>query len=209
MRQVSGAVVVKMILIGNMAVGKSTLLHRHSNHEWDGHSMSTIGVDYKVETLQRGETTYKVQIWDTAGQEQFRGLLPKYYRDADAVLLVFALNDRESFEALGDWVGDVRKFNATSHLPIIVVGNKADYPAEELVVSDEEANGFAASIGAKFVKTSAKTNVGVEEAFHDAMNSAITHRLAVLQGRPPDSTDRHVDWLKKPPKRHGGCMGEC
>ena len=105
----------------------------------------------------------KLQLWDTVGQERFRTLTKAYYRHMMGILLCYAINNRESFEKVGYWMEEIRK-NASSDVCILLVGNKSDL-AGERVVSIDEGRQLAESLGIKFIETSAKEDVNVDEAY--------------------------------------------
>jgi len=105
----------------------------------------------------------KLQLWDTVGQERFRTLTKAYYRHMMGILLCYAINNRESFEKVGYWMEEIRK-NASSDVCIVLVGNKSDL-AGERVVSIDEGRQLAESLGIKFIETSAKEDVNVDEAY--------------------------------------------
>jgi len=186
-------VLSKVILIGDSGVGKSSLLYRYTDNDWNPHYIATIGVDFKVMTFERSGKIIKLQLWDTAGQDRFRTIVHTYYRGAHAVMLVFALDDRDSFANLQEWLGDVHRFGSQG-VPVVLVGNKADCPIEQVAVSDEEAEALARSLGAQYVKTSARLNKGVDEAFTMTLEKCLEHRLSILEkqkGKPQDGREQY------------------
>jgi small GTP-binding protein len=178
-------VLAKAIIIGDSSVGKSSLLYRYTEQDWNPHYIATIGVDFKVMTFERDSKVIKLQLWDTAGQDRFRTIVHTYYRGAHGVMLVFALDDRASFDNLQEWLGDVQKF-ASNGVPIVLVGNKADCPRDQVTVSDEEAEHLATQLGGTYVKTSARQNIGVDEAFTVTLERCLAHRLEILAKQRPD-----------------------
>jgi len=210
MRQLSTEydVLAKSIIIGDSSVGKSSLLYRYTEQDWNPHYIATIGVDFKVMTFDRDGKVIKLQLWDTAGQDRFRSIVHTYYRGAHAVMLVFALNDRESFDHLCEWTQDVQRF-ATAGVPIVLIGNKADCPHGDVAVSDEEAEALAKHLGGVYMKTSARTGGGVDEAFTEVLERCLQQRLAILskQGKQPDGTIKLTKPVIAPKKASGPC--EC
>jgi len=164
---------VKVILIGNSAVGKSSLLLRFCDRQWfpEERAMPTIGVDFRVSRMEVNGQKVKINIWDTAGQERFRTITASYYRGAQGVVLVYDVSNRESFRGISRWLEELED-HAQSDIVKILVGNKVDMESSR-VVSTEEGAGFAARNGCLFVEASAKTAEGVTEAFSDVVGRII------------------------------------
>ena len=202
-------VLAKAIIVGDSSVGKSSLLYRYTEQDWNPHYIATIGVDFKVMTFERDSKIVKLQLWDTAGQDRFRTIVHTYYRGAHAVLLVFAVDDRESFENLEEWMGDVHRF-ATNGVPVVLVGNKCDCRPEEVAVPDDEAEALAQRMGATYLKTSARMNQGVDDAFTTLLEKGLEHRLALAakrdNGRPGTVVPPiRLGGVPKPRARDGSC----
>jgi small GTP-binding protein len=169
---------VKSIIIGDSGVGKSSLLYRFSDQDWNPHYIATIGVDFKVMTFERSGKVVKLQLWDTAGQERFRTITHTYYRGTHSIMLVFDVTNPETFENVATWMKDVRKFGVDG-CPMILVANKTDC-ADKRLVSREQGEALAAQIGCKYAETSAKDNVQVEEAFTFLVDHCVQRRLDVI-----------------------------
>ncbi|TNJ26807.1 Rab2b [Giardia muris] len=175
----------KTILIGNSAVGKSCLVMRYVEKKFEPLHDVTIGVEYcnktiTLETEGGEERMVKLQIWDTAGQEQFRAITRSYYRGAAGVLLVYDVTNRESFDALTQWLTDLStstgvdmKTNAS--MVVALVGNKADLH-EKRQVTTEEAETFAKEHHLLFTETSAKQDENVTQCF-DTLAREILRRV--------------------------------
>lgn len=176
-------VCVKSIVIGDSGVGKSSLLYRYTDHDWNPHYIATIGVDFKVLTFERRGKIVKLQLWDTAGQDRFRSITQSYYRGSHAVMLVFDVTNRESFDNVRQWVADVRRFGG-DQLPMVLVGNKCDCEAQRQV-SDAEADELAAALGCKYVRASAKDNCNVDAAFEGLVDDCVAAKLRLLDARDP------------------------
>ena len=125
--------------------------------------MTTIGVDFKIKTLDVDGKSVKLQIWDTAGQERFRNIISSYYRGAQGIMLVYDITDLESFQNLNSWLIEIEK-NASKNVYKILVGNKCDMESERKVTI-EQGKDFAAQYGMKFFETSAKESTNVSDAF--------------------------------------------
>jgi len=177
----------KLLLIGDSGVGKSCLLLRFADDTYTESYISTIGVDFKIKTIQQEDKTVKLQIWDTAGQERFRTITSSYYRGAHGIIIVYDVTDRESFNNVRHWIAEIDKY-AAEGVNKLLVGNKSDLQSKK-TVSYDEAKELADSLGVKFLETSAKNSNNVEEAFN-TMAGEIKVRVAVRNtqdaGRPRD-----------------------
>lgn len=166
----SNKTLLKVVILGNGGVGKSSLMNRFVNNEFDSQSFHTIGVEFLNKDIQVEGRTFTMQIWDTAGQERFKTLRTPFYRGADCCMLTFDVTDLPSFENLDMWrkefahyadVRDVDKF------PFVVIGNKID--SDGIVVTREMAETWCAAHGnSPYFETSAKDNTNVEKAFVSA-----------------------------------------
>ena len=157
---------LKILLIGDSGVGKSSLLTRFCDDSFSEKQLTTIGVDFKVKYVELKDRKFKLAIWDTAGQERFRTLTSSYYRGAHAIILVYDASDRRTFENLAYWIEEVRKYSTNPEAVVLVVGNKLD---ESRQVSTAEGKECAFNNSALFIETSAKTKQGVREAFEELL----------------------------------------
>ncbi|KMZ58530.1 Ras-related protein RIC1 [Zostera marina] len=153
----------KLLLIGDSGVGKSCLLLRFADDSYLESYISTIGVDFKIRTVEQDGKTIKLQIWDTAGQERFRTITSSYYRGAHGIIVVYDVTDQESFNNVKQWLNEIKKY-ASDNVNKLLVGNKCDMTSER-VVSYEMGKAFADEIGIAFLETSAKNATNVEQAF--------------------------------------------
>lgn len=152
----------KIVFIGNPTAGKTSLLNRICNDKFQSDYDSTIGVDFFTKTIFYNETIFKLQLWDSAGQEKYRALIPSYIRGASLIFLIYDLNHRESFEAINSWLGFVNQYTNKEQVKLVLVGNKNDL---EKKVTYEEGKNFASKEGMLFFETSAKTGDGVIDMF--------------------------------------------
>lgn len=155
--------ILKFIIIGDTCVGKSNLLLKYTDRNFNNRHDITIGVDYGVRRICYNNNLYKVQVWDTAGQETFRVITRSYYRNSLGCLLVYDVTNRVSFYNVSGWLDDVKKYSE-SDLEIILVGNKIDV-TNKREVSVEEGQDMANKHNILFIETSAKTGEGVDEAY--------------------------------------------
>lgn len=156
--------IFKYIIVGDMGVGKSCLLHQFTENKFLPDSSHTIGVEFGMRMIETMGKTVKLQIWDTAGQERFRAVTRNYYRGAAGALLVYDVTRRSTYQNLSTWLSDARRHLTNPNTVIMLVGNKTDL-AKQRQVTFEEATKFAEENGLIFIETSAKTGENVEETF--------------------------------------------
>jgi len=174
----------KLLLIGDSGVGKSCLLLRFADDTYTESYISTIGVDFKIRTIELDGKVIKLQIWDTAGQERFRTITSSYYRGAHGIIVVYDVTDQVSFNNVKQWLQEIDRY-ACENVNKLLVGNKCDM-ANKRVVEYNTAKEFAASLPGPipFIETSAKIATNVERAFM-TMASEIKSRM-VSQAPAPD-----------------------
>ena len=148
---------VKILLLGNSSVGKTCLLMRFCEDTFEPSFITTIGIDFKIRTVEIEGRRVKLQIWDTAGQERFRTITQAYYRQASSILLIYDVCERSSFEHIGSWMQSIKQHNTSNELYIVLVGNKVDKEADR-VVKTEEGKAMADSFGIRFYECSASAS---------------------------------------------------
>jgi len=191
----------KILLIGDSGVGKSCLLLRFADDNFFAESyISTIGVDFKIKTVEIDGITVKLQIWDTTGQERFRTITSSYYRGAHGILVVYDTTDVTSFSNLKQWLGEISRY-ACESVDKCILGNKCDLK-EQRTVEYSTGKEFADSYDIPFLETSAKTGVNVENAFITCARN-IMGRLArssdraALPKKMVESKEKKVDKKEK------------
>lgn len=175
----------KLLLIGDSGVGKSCLLLRFADDSYLESYISTIGVDFKIRTVEQDGKTIKLQIWDTAGQERFRTITSSYYRGAHGIIVVYDVTDQESFNNVKQWLNEIDRY-ASENVNKLLVGNKCDLVANR-VVSHESGKALADEVGIPFLETSAKDSTNVEQAFLTMtaeIKSRMTSQPTTDAGRP-------------------------
>lgn len=155
----------KLLIIGDSGVGKSSLMNRFSDNIFNETFINTIGVDFKIRTINMDGKVIKLQIWDTAGQERFRTIVSSYYRGAHGIMVVFDITNKESFENIPMWCEEIKKY-AGGSVKKILIGNKSDFDTKRQV-EYSEAKELADSMNMDYIETSAKTALNVEKAFYD------------------------------------------
>lgn len=154
----------KVMLLGDSGVGKTCLLVRFKDGAFlSGAFISTVGIDYRNKIVDVDETKVKLQIWDTAGQERFRSVTHAYYRDSHALLLLYDITNKTSFDNIRAWLSEIRDY-APDNVVVMLLGNKAD-KSNERVVKKEEGERLAKDHNVAFMETSAKTGMNVDLAF--------------------------------------------
>ncbi|KCV72445.1 Ras-like protein Rab-14 [Fonticula alba] len=159
--------IFKYIIIGDMSVGKSCLLHQFIEGKFVAECPHTIGVEFGTRIIEVSGQRIKLQIWDTAGQERFRAVTRSYYRGAAGVLMVYDVTRRSTYNRMSSWLTDARNLTAPNTV-IFMIGNKSDLAGDDSSdreVSYEEASLFARENGLIFCETSAKSGENVEEVF--------------------------------------------
>ena len=156
----------KIVLLGESGVGKTCIISRYINQVFEGNTISTNGASYAAKTLHFDDydKSLKVEIWDTAGQEQYRSLTKIFYKDATAAILVYDITRKKTFDEIKNYWYKQLLDCAPSDIVVGLAGNKADLFDREQV-SEEEAKEFAKEIKAIFRLTSAMTASGIDELF--------------------------------------------
>ena len=174
----------KIVLLGESGVGKTCIISRYINQVFEGNTISTNGASYAAKTLHFDDydKSLKVEIWDTAGQEQYRSLTKIFYKDATAAILVYDITRKKSFDEIKNYWYKQLLECAPSDIVVGLAGNKADLFDREQV-SEEEAKEFAKEIKAIFRLTSAMTAIGIDELF-----SAVGKKIL-----DPDYDDEDVE----------------
>jgi len=194
--------VFKILLIGDSGVGKTSLLLRFSDREFQEDQQSTIGVDLKIKKVKVGDKKVKITVWDTAGQERFRTLTSAYYRGAHGIIMVYDVSNKRSFDHLINWIKEIDQYGTNEEAVIILVGNKIDL--EDLrMVSKQEGLLFARKHSTLFIEASAKTNQGVEQAFEELMQKII--EIPTLC----EIKERDIPILKIESSNDSWCSGYC
>ena len=196
---------LKVVLLGDGGVGKSSLMNRFVSGKFDSQSFHTIGVEFLNKDVTVEGQSYTLQIWDTAGQERFKSLRTPFYRGSDLCLLVYAVDDVKSFKNLAMWrkeflyYADVRE---KDNFPFILLGNKID--VNERAVSQEEAHHFCQEIGGiPYYETSAKDSTNVDVAFNAAVKRL--NELEQSKVKSDFSATEGVNLAKVPKKENSSC----
>jgi Ras-related protein Rab-35 len=177
----------KLLIIGDSGVGKSSLLVRFADNQFSGNYITTIGVDFKIRTIELNGERVKLQIWDTAGQERFRTITSTYYRGTHGVIVVYDVACGDSFANVKRWLHEINQ--NCDEVTRILVGNKCDDP-DRRVVLKEDAMRFANQMGIQLFETSAKENINVEEMFRAITNLVLNSKKAQRETLGDPATGR-------------------
>uniref|UniRef100_A0AAY5KC40 small monomeric GTPase n=2 Tax=Protacanthopterygii TaxID=41705 RepID=A0AAY5KC40_ESOLU len=153
----------KLLLIGDSGVGKTCVLFRFSDDAFNTTFISTIGIDFKIKTVELQGKKIKLQIWDTAGQERFHTITTSYYRGAMGIMLVYDITNAKSFENISKWLRNIDE-HANEDVERMLLGNKCDME-DKRVVPKAKGEQIAREHGIRFFETSAKANISIEKAF--------------------------------------------
>ncbi|GAB9476521.1 hypothetical protein Gpo141_00013585 [Globisporangium polare] len=188
---------VKVVLLGDTGVGKSSLVLRFVTNNFRPYSESTIGASFMSKMIVVNDTPIKYQIWDTAGQEKYHSLAPMYYRGAAAAIVVYDITRKQSLQTLKNWVKELKQLGP-DNIVIAIAGNKSDLE-EKREVPASQARAYAEEIGALFIETSAKEDRNVSDLF-----------IQISQALPTASNESNalpeiVDPYGGGKKKSGGC----
>ena len=175
----------KLIFLGDQNVGKSCILNRFMNDTFIEEYQATIGLDFQSKNVQIDNQDIHLLLYDTAGQEKFRSLIPMYTRDSNIILLVYEINNKDSFIHLPDWLNDLSNVNKDDVI-FALVGNKIDLE-EKREVSTEEGKSYAEQNGFIFHEVSAKTGDGFSDLFYKDLFEKI--RIKFRPGGQQPSTE--------------------
>jgi Ras-related protein Rab-8A len=176
-----GPDIIKFVILGDSGVGKSCLLLRFCDNEFNASFVATVGIDFKIRTLQLSDgSSIRLQLWDTAGQERFRAISSAFYRGAQAVIIVYAIDNKPSFANCPVWLAEYQeKRSQDAHPYIALLGNKCENEKER-TVKTEDARAWAATNNMSHFEVSAKSGLHVVECF-TTIAVEVTRRLATTK----------------------------
>lgn len=164
--------VIKIIIVGDAYTGKTSILHRFVSNSFEEKSVPTIGAAFADKTVTMGGKKYKINIWDTAGQETYRGLIPMYYRGAGISIITFDLTNEKSFLSIDYWNKSLREHIDNKFITVLC-GNKIDL-TDSRVIEDDQIQDKSNEIQAPFFLTSAQSGVGIQKMFDYSVNEYLT-----------------------------------
>ena len=166
----NGDVKIKILILGDVAVGKTSFLYQYVEDYFPEGYISTIGVDFKNKIIIKNNTTINLQIWDTAGQERYRSLSKSFMKDADGIFFVYDITNKNTFDHIKIWLEETN--NTNNQFKKMILGNKKDLSETDRKVSTEKLNKFYNTTNIIGMEVSARTGENVKEAF-DTLTSLI------------------------------------
>ena len=195
---VNGAGYLSFILIGDSTVGKTCFYNRYFRNSFSVPFLTTIGIEKESKLVKIREEIYKITLWDTAGQDRFKCLPRKYYQNADGIFLLFDVTKEETFNNVSSWITDVKENsnrrigdgNNQSEITLFLLGNKIDCP--DRVISSEQGEKLAGSLGMKYFEISCKLNMNIPE---------IMSRMIMESYMKANHIENEKDFFKLSPKK--------
>ncbi|CUS21726.1 LAQU0S03e09318g1_1 [Lachancea quebecensis] len=186
--------ILKVIILGDSGVGKTSLMHRYVNDKFSQQYKATIGADFLTkEVTMDGDKVATMQVWDTAGQERFQSLGVAFYRGADCCVLVYDITNAKSFENIKSWRDEFlvhANVSSPETFPFVILGNKLDVEESKKVVSNRSAQDMAKSLGnIPLFLTSAKGSINVDTAFEEIARNALQQSQADADAFEDDFND--------------------
>ena len=167
----------KIIFLGDQAVGKSSILNRFYQDKFEPDYQATIGLDFHSKNTEINGTSVRLLLYDTAGQEKFKSLIPMYIRDANIILIVYDISIKESFAHTDYWVNETKELKREDAI-FVLIGNKTDLE-EKRTISTKDAENYATEKGFLFQEVSAKTGDGIEELFTSKIFSEMARKFKI------------------------------
>ena len=154
----------KIITLGDSGVGKTSIINRYVNNKFSDNTYSTVGVNFSIKELYFNEQKINLKLIDTCGQEKYQSLTKAYLKNTDACFFIFALNDKESFENIKNWMVLFNEQHNIKDIPVMLLGNKSDLKNE---IDDNLINEFVKSNNIKYLETSAKEKKNINESMEE------------------------------------------
>ena len=202
----------KIIFLGDQYVGKSSILNRFYQDKFEQDYQATIGLDFHSKNVEIKGTTIRLLLYDTAGQEKFKSLIPMYIRDANIIIVVYDITNKDSFTHTEHWVNETKDLKREDAI-FVLVGNKTDLD-DTRAVSHKEAEDFASEKGFLFHEVSAKTGEEVQELFTSIIFPEMARKFNI--GEEEEAKNEQEGENKNNvklnanidgPKKKGGCCG--
>ncbi|OQS02848.1 Rab8 family GTPase [Thraustotheca clavata] len=190
---------IKLLLLGDSGVGKTSLMRVFSGDEFSESMLATAGVDFKLRQLRlEDEHDVALQIWDTAGQERFHRITSTYYKGANGIILVYDVSDKRGFDNVGYWMKNIQQYSTPNMPAMLLVGNKIDLPTR--IVNSEDGQAAANQYNCRFIGTNKKTSAKTSENTSDALETIA--RDALIMTLNPSMTQREL--LERERRLNGG-----
>ena len=190
---------IKVVFLGDSRVGKTCIVGKFVTGEALETTQPTVGVAYLSRTIQVNNKEYKLLLWDTAGQEQYRGMAPMYYRNSKIAIITFDITCSQSYDSVNYWINELRQ-NIEGNITIVICGNKSDLE-DQREVSFDSASKAAEEQDAIYCETSAMTGAGIERMFQ----LAVIRTIQRIEGNLPDDDPEPVVVKEMEPKEKKKC----
>ena len=179
----------KLILVGTSSVGKTSIVNKIVSGEFNPISTPTLSSQYSHYSFDYDGTKFSFQIWDTAGDEKFRSIVPMFYRDSKAAFIVFALDSLESFKEVDYYYSTLTNFEKIEDIAVFIVGNKLDL-VNNRMVSYEQGEEYAKTKNATYFEVSAKNGNGIVELFNSAAKEVLEKGKVTIISALEESKDK-------------------
>lgn len=186
---------LKIIVLGESKVGKTSLICRYSKDEFATSYLSTVGVDFQIKKIQVDDKAIKLQIWDTAGQERFRTITRNFFNSTHGFIVCYDITSKDSFQCVTLWLNEIKKNSGDEDVQIILIGNKSDLDDERQVTTEQGQN-FANNHKIPFFETSAKEGTNLNEVFETLSRNIIE----VLKKKKPIEEKERTSFSLNPEK---------
>lgn len=167
--------IFKVLLLGDSGVGKTSIMRRYLDDQFRSNHVATIGVDFRLTTIDVDGRKVKLQIWDTAGQERFRSVTSSYYYGADGAIIVYDVSNAESFRNVDSWLNELRRHSNSERMSVVAIGNKCDKIQDKAVSYLESLAHLGKVEDLTVVEVSAKTDLNVDQIFSILVEKMMTN----------------------------------
>ena len=180
----------KVVFVGDAAVGKTQIISRYVKNFFDDDYTHTIGTEYAVKEVEINNKKIKLQLWETTEYEKYKSIIGNIYQKAEIIVLVYAINNRESFDNISDWVKKVKTYN--KNVKFLLVGNKCDL-VEKRQVTKEDAENYAKANKMEFIEISAKAGTNIEKMFNSSLLKILEDENNIENEKKQIDNYSHID----------------
>ena len=196
---------LKIVVVGDSGVGKTNLIRRFIQDDFQSNSKATVGVEFFSKSFKINDNVFKIEIWDTAGQERYKSITAAYYKGAKGGLVVYDVTSKTSFDNVDNWVSEIKE-KASTDMKTMMIGNKIDLK-DERAVSTEEALEKAKLLELPLMEASALDSTNVKQAFYDLlkeMYKEVKKTIDVVEQAEKQNEGVQLD-TNQPQEKKGCC----